>query len=269
MRPRPAWMPSKAMDEDDAARSQSALWRWRMGVVLQIVSVPASAFALGEQYVGQVAMTELAEIFDDIGLIQYLHSFLEQGFDTWETVLDITEPDFDVLGVKLGHRRRLQRKIAETRQISHGHQALASPKRSTSVLDGKLLEKGKGVIAPRSDGEDGSSSTQLSGKRKYVKHPKLDHNAPATPRSSYVIFANKMREDPNVRSLSFTEIAKLVGKNWQNLTTSEKEPYEQQAFNAKEKYTIGLAEYRQTESYEAYSEYLQGFNTKLQESSRE
>ncbi|KFY91582.1 hypothetical protein V500_04589 [Pseudogymnoascus sp. VKM F-4518 (FW-2643)] len=166
-------------------------------------------------------------------------------------------------------RKRLQRKIAETRQISHSHQALASPKRSSSVLDGKLPEKGKGVIAPRSDGEDGSSSTQLSGKRKYVKHPKLDHNAPATPRSSYVIFANKMREDPNVRSLSFTEIAKLVGKNWQNLTTSEKEPYEQQAFDAKGKYTIGLAEYRQTESYEAYSEYLQGFNAKLQESSRE
>ncbi|KFY99118.1 hypothetical protein V500_01451, partial [Pseudogymnoascus sp. VKM F-4518 (FW-2643)] len=161
------------------------------------------------------------------------------------------------------------RKIAETRQISHGHQALASPKRSASVLDGKLPEKGKRVIAPRSDGEDGSSSTQLSGKRKYAKHPKLDQNAPATPRSAYVIFANKMREDPKVRSLSFTDIAKLVGKNWQNLTTSEKEPYKQQSFNAKEKYTIGLAEYRQTESYEAYSEYLQGFNTKLQESSWE
>lgn len=50
-------------------------------------------------------MTELAEIFDELGLIQYLDSFLEQGFDTWDTILDITEPDFDVLGVKLGHRR--------------------------------------------------------------------------------------------------------------------------------------------------------------------
>ncbi|KFY99263.1 hypothetical protein V500_01435 [Pseudogymnoascus sp. VKM F-4518 (FW-2643)] len=74
-------------------------------------------------------MTELTEVFDDIGLIQYLDSFLDHGFDTWETVLGITEPDFDVLGVKLGHRRRLQRKIAEARQISHGRQPLASPKR--------------------------------------------------------------------------------------------------------------------------------------------
>ena len=86
--------------------------------------------------------------------------------------------------------KRLQRKIAEARQINHGRQALASPKRSASVLDDKLLDKGKGVTAPRSDDEDRSSSTHLNGKRKYAKHPKLDHNTPATPRSAYVIFAN-------------------------------------------------------------------------------
>ena len=76
-------------------------------------------------------MTELAAIFDELGLTQYLDSFLDQGFDTWDTILDITEPDLyvccaaqilasltaeltgldanffrsDVLGVKLGHRR--------------------------------------------------------------------------------------------------------------------------------------------------------------------
>ena len=52
--------------------------------------------------VGQVAMTELAEMFDDIGLTQYLHSFLEQGFDTWETILDITEPDLYIFAHALG-----------------------------------------------------------------------------------------------------------------------------------------------------------------------
>ena len=46
--------------------------------------------------VGRVAMIELTEIFDDIGLIQYLQSFIDQGFDTWEVVLDITEPDLYV-----------------------------------------------------------------------------------------------------------------------------------------------------------------------------
>ena len=61
-------------------------------------------------------------------------------------------------------------------------------------------------------------------------------------------------------SLSFTEIAKLVGKSWQNLTVSEKEPYEQQALHDKEKCTVEFAEYRQTESYKAYTDYLQRFN---------
>lgn len=47
-------------------------------------------------------MTELAEIFDDIGLSQYLHSFLEHGFDTWDTILDITESDLYVFAHELG-----------------------------------------------------------------------------------------------------------------------------------------------------------------------
>lgn len=48
---------------------------------------------------------QLATIFGEVGLSQYLDIFLEQGFDTWETILDITESDLDALGVKLGHRR--------------------------------------------------------------------------------------------------------------------------------------------------------------------
>ncbi|KFY67386.1 hypothetical protein V496_01577 [Pseudogymnoascus sp. VKM F-4515 (FW-2607)] len=139
----------------------------------------------------------------------YLGSFLEQGFDTWDSILDITEPDFDVLGVKLGHRRKLQRRIAATRGVRHG-QALASPKRSSSGLDDKLLE-GKGVTTSMSEGKDGrSSSMQPSKKRKYTRHPRPDENAPARPRSAYVIFSNKMREDLMGKSLSFTEIAKLA-----------------------------------------------------------
>ncbi|KFY32090.1 hypothetical protein V493_00525 [Pseudogymnoascus sp. VKM F-4281 (FW-2241)] len=211
-------------------------------------------------------MTELAEIFDELDLAQYLDNFLEQGFDTWETILDITEPDFDVLGVKLGHRRKLQRKIAATRGIRHG-QALASPKRSSSGLDDKLLEEGKGVTTSRSGGKHGSSSVQPSKKRKYRRHPKPDENAPARPHSSCLLFSKKMREDLRGKSLSFTEIAKLVGKKWHYLTPSEKEIYEQQGFTAKKKSMMELVEYRKTKSYKTYSEYL--LDLHRQESSQE
>lgn len=38
-------------------------------------------------------MTELAQIFAELSISQYLDVFVEQGFDTWETILDITESD--------------------------------------------------------------------------------------------------------------------------------------------------------------------------------
>jgi hypothetical protein len=42
-------------------------------------------------------MTQLLEVvFGELGITQYLESFLEQGFDTWETILDITESDLYV-----------------------------------------------------------------------------------------------------------------------------------------------------------------------------
>ena len=38
-------------------------------------------------------MTELSEVLDRLGLLQYLGSLRNEGFDKWETVLDITEQD--------------------------------------------------------------------------------------------------------------------------------------------------------------------------------
>lgn len=36
---------------------------------------------------------QLEAIFGELGIAQYLDVFLDQGFDTWETILDITESD--------------------------------------------------------------------------------------------------------------------------------------------------------------------------------
>lgn len=38
-------------------------------------------------------MSELGPKLSQLGLTQYLDCFIEEGFDTWETVLDITESD--------------------------------------------------------------------------------------------------------------------------------------------------------------------------------
>lgn len=199
--------------------------------------------------------SELETIFTELGLAQYLDAFIEQGFDEWDIILDIQESDLDVLGVKLGHRRKLQRRIANARGISPSA-ALASsvrPQTDDGKPDGGRTEFSR---------PEGTGEAQGVAKRKYRRHPKPDENAPERPPSAYVLFSNKMREDLKSQNLSFTEIAKLVGENWQSLPGSEKEAYESQANADKEKYHRELMEYKKTPEYKKYMEYLQEFREK-------
>src|SRR5947208_1478330 len=112
-------------------------------------------------------MAELRDIFAKLGISHYLYDFLEQGFDTWETILDITESDFDALGVKLGHRRKLQRKIAHSRGLP-SDRALGSPRNTPS--DDRQLEEQKAGSA-KAENEGGSGALHRA-KRKYRRHPK-------------------------------------------------------------------------------------------------
>ncbi|KAF5584142.1 uncharacterized protein FSUBG_12889 [Fusarium subglutinans] len=198
---------------------------------------------------------DLESIFAELGLSQYLGAFVEQGFDEWDIILDIQESDLDALGVKLGHRRKLQRRIANARGISPSV-SLVTPVRPTSEdakSDSVQPEPTRTELPPEGHGV---------AKRKYRRHPKPDENAPERPPSAYVLFSNKMREDLKSQNLTFTEIAKLVGENWQNLNASEKEAYESQANADKEKYHRDLMEYKKTADYRKYMQYLHEFKEK-------
>ncbi|GAW19932.1 hypothetical protein ANO14919_094250 [Xylariales sp. No.14919] len=196
-------------------------------------------------------MNFLETVFGELGISQYLGVFIDQGFDSWETILDITESDLDALGVKLGHRRKLQRRIANYRGVAPDV-SLASPAR-TSIEDARH-------DANRADvGRIEVKTGPTVAKRKYRRHPKPDEHAPERPPSAYVLFSNKMREDLKGQNLTFTEIAKLVGENWQNLGRAEKEPFEKKANEAKEKYNQSLAEYKKTAECTKYNEYLHEF----------
>ncbi|KAF2259831.1 hypothetical protein CC78DRAFT_585511 [Lojkania enalia] len=215
-------------------------------------------------------MSDLGERMERLGLSQYLERFVAEGFDTWETVLDITESDLNSLNVKLGHRRKLQRAIAESRG-----QAPSRP------LPG-AFSKGTGVegsyrsddSAPETRGRAGETSVAgtagTSQKRKYRRHPKEgpsrsavpDEHAPERPPSAYVIFSNQVRETLKGQELSFTEIAKVVGERWQVLPADAREACERQANSAKEKYYSELATYKKTPQYETYQKYLEEFRAK-------
>ncbi|KAI1660254.1 hypothetical protein F4813DRAFT_317777 [Daldinia decipiens] len=206
-------------------------------------------------------MNSLEVIFGELGITQYLDAFIDQGFDSWDTILDITESDLDALGVKLGHRRKLQRRIANYRGVAP-EASLVSPT-CTSIEDARIdSNRTESVKLEKPDGT-------AVAKRKYRRHPKPDENAPERPPSAYVLFSNKMREDLKGQNLTFTEIAKLVGENWQNLNRDEKEPFERQAHEAKERYNRELAEYKKTTEYRKYYDYLHEFRkrqaTQLQE----
>lgn len=196
---------------------------------------------------------ELAPVFRELGLTQYLDAFVDQGFDTWDTILDIQESDLDALGVKLGHRRKLQRRIANARGIAPSVSLPLKPNPDEPKQEGSRTE-----LTRVENGQDGGGVV----KRKYRRHPKPDENAPERPPSAYVLFSNKMREDLKSQNLTFTEIAKLVGENWQNLAAPEKEAYETQANKAKEKYHRDLLEYKKTPEYRKYAKYLQEFKEK-------
>lgn len=71
-----------------------------------------------------------------------------------------------------------------------------------------------------------------------------------------------MREQLKGQDLSFTDMAKIVGERWQILSADSREVYEKRAAATKEKYNQDLAEYKKTESYATYMEYLADFKAK-------
>lgn len=207
-------------------------------------------------------MSDLRDRLARLGLSQYFEAFAAEGFDTWETVLDITESDLSHLSVKLGHRRKLQRAIAESRGQSTDRPLpialgrAASTERSYRSDDSGPENKGKQGDTPT------SSLPGTATKRKYRRHPKPDEHAPERPPSAYVIFSNQVRESLKGQELTFTEIAKVVGERWQVLPADERESCERQANGAKEKYYAELADYKKTPQFEVYQKYLDDFKAK-------
>lgn len=155
-------------------------------------------------------------------------------------------------------RQKLQRAIAEWRGWGP-EKSLGSPTQESNAADGQNTE--------RSVQESGSQreqppSTATEQKRKYRRHPKPDPNAPEKPPSAYVLFSNTIREEVKSDNLTFTEIARLVGERWQKLNPVQKESFESHASALKETYNSQLIEYKKTDVYKEYGQYLVDFKAK-------
>ncbi|KAF2267758.1 hypothetical protein CC78DRAFT_47047 [Lojkania enalia] len=198
-------------------------------------------------------MPILTEVLERLGLSEYLHVLTENGFHNWETVVDITEDDLTTLNFKLGHRRALQREIATFRGVptsSSLEPDLDSPEQTS--LSSSALEK-----LSRQTG----TTPPIREKRRYRRHPRPDNNAPKKPKTAYVNFADQLRTDPEIASLSFVDIAKEVGRRWQILPPEQKRIWESQSARAMQEYEAQMDEYKKTDSWRKYQVYLNDFKT--------
>ncbi|PMD40548.1 hypothetical protein L207DRAFT_341045 [Hyaloscypha variabilis F] len=58
---------------------------------------------------------ELQQFLATLDLEQYFLPCLQAGIQTWEAFINVTEPEFNALHIRRGHRRRIQREIARRR----------------------------------------------------------------------------------------------------------------------------------------------------------
>ncbi|KAM0753692.1 hypothetical protein T439DRAFT_322578 [Meredithblackwellia eburnea MCA 4105] len=261
-----------------------------------------------------------------LDLKEYISTFLNEGFDRIESLMDVQEDDFAAMGVKRGHRRIIQRELATLRGVpsttplnisgregvagdddeGSGRESVQQTNHNTFYLSGNSKSNtptqdhssahaiasssrnvpsnspplpqdlstsatpvASSVNALRTNNfqQQHQKSTQNSasesgGKRRYRRHPKPDPSAPEKPPSAYVEFSNTIREELKGAGKSFTEIARIVGEQWQMLGKEEKERLESNAAQAKLRYSTQLVEYKKTAEYAAYQEYLEDFRRK-------
>ncbi|KAJ4361744.1 hypothetical protein N0V95_001637 [Ascochyta clinopodiicola] len=195
-------------------------------------------------------MPELSEVLERIGLSSYLSVLSTNGFQDWETVVDITEEDLTALDFKLGHRRALQREIATWRGIP---QTLSLSSEAASPEPTSLSTSALETLARQ------QSTPPLREKRRYRRHPRADTNAPKKPKTAYVNFADQLRTDPQVSQLSFVLIAREVGRRWQELPPEQKRVWESNAARAMQEYESQMDEYKKTDDWRSYQIYLNDF----------
>lgn len=187
-------------------------------------------------------MSDLESRLHSFGMGQYFPSFMEAGFESWETILDITEDDLDSLGVQRGHRRRLQQQIAYSLS-----------------LRAALEDQPSGALnsQPKADTSLGAGTGR---KRRYTRHPKPDPKAPQRPPTAYVLFSNALREEIKDQPLSFVEKSKIAGDRWDKMSESERSQWRQKAAGPWEKYKHDRMRYQSTDDYRDYQAYLDKFH---------
>jgi hypothetical protein len=196
---------------------------------------------------------ELSTALAWLGLSHYEERLQENGFEDWETVTAITETDMAEMNFKRGDRRKLQRVIRAYSSASASH-------RVYEARNFPLPSEGLHAVGEHSEATPKPSQQAARTTRPYRRHPRPDPNAPHKPKTAYVLFGEHVRQDPALSHSSFTEIAKEIGKRWRELSHEERMViWETPAADRLQDYKKELERYKQTENYQSYQTYLEGF----------
>jgi hypothetical protein len=99
-------------------------------------------------------------------------------------------------------------------------------------------------------------------RRTYRHRPVADTHGPKRPLSAYVQFGNDIRRRLENQNLSFTQLARQIGKSWQSLCAKDMDERQSQAAERKEVYAQELNRYQKTSNYFHYQVYLRKFKLK-------
>jgi hypothetical protein len=107
----------------------------------------------------------------------------------------------------------------------------------------------------KDDGTSKRKGKKTNGKRRRPKDP----NAPKKPQSAYFLFANDRR--PKLREThpdkKITDVAKMLGAEWKEMSEAEKKPWEELAKKNKEKHDKEMEEYKKTDEYLNYQKKIE------------
>ncbi|MBW0529358.1 hypothetical protein O181_069073 [Austropuccinia psidii MF-1] len=206
----------------------------------------------------------VAGFLTSIGLSDYLEIFVFEGFDTIQSIEEITENDLEHMHVKRGHRRILQRALGQrlnSKRLVEPSSPIPSPNtnHSMALASSSCIQSSKPTTNPLLSQSPTICVAPLRQKRRYRRHPKPDPNAPEKPLSAYVMFSNTIREQLKGQQISFTEIARLVGDRWKNLDQTTKESFERRATEEKAHWSRLMTAYKTTHEHEQYRRYLVQF----------
>ncbi|CAO3619851.1 unnamed protein product [Mucor fragilis] len=171
---------------------------------------------------------------------------------------------------------------AEAMDVSLHALAGASPMNTSSGSSSSATSSAQPEYFPSAgtmtQNQSGMSSTEEEAvtsdnvhrlwKRKYHRHAKPDTNAPLKPPSAYVMFSNDVRAELKQQNKSFTDLAKIIGDRWKNISPEGKELYETNALRAREDYLKKIEEYQKTESFRKYQQYISDFKAENEAAAR-